>query len=148
MPRGEKQKHSSEKTPLLNKTNDLMIWLFGKLCKEDVFPKRSRWLFAGKIADLANDYHSAIHKANEIRVVTQRERDLRHYYQTAAMSYLMALDSKVNLAQQALDIDPEKLHYYATLTNECRSLLIAWMNSDNKRYGPPTGLKNTEGSDR
>ena len=148
MARNDKQKHYSDKTPLINKTEELMVWLCGKLCSEQVFPKRSRWLFSGKIADLMNDYHTAIHKANEIKVVTQQERDLRHYYQTMAYSNLMALDVKINLAQRALDIEPEKLHHYATLCNDCRTLLIAWMNSDNKRYGPPTRLKNTEDNSR
>ena len=149
MARNDKQKHTSEKTPLLVKTEELMIWLTGKLCNEQVFPKRSRWLFGGKIADLMNDYHTAVHKANEIKVATQQERDLRHYYQTMAYSNLMALDAKINLAQRALDIEPEKLHHYATLCNACRTMLLAWMNSDTKRYGPPTRLKeNTEGSDR
>lgn len=146
--RHSKDKNISEKTPALRKTDELSEWLLRKLCNEEVFPKRSRWLFSGKIADLVNDFTTCVFRANEIRVVTAQERDARHYYQTMAISNLMALDAKINQAQRVLDISPESLHHYAVLANDCRSLLLAWINSDEKRYGPPTRLKNTGGGGR
>lgn len=147
MARNDKQKHQSEKTPLLNTEKEFIEWIFHKLCKEDVFPKRSRWLIAGKIADLVNDFDTAIHRANEIRVVTQQERDLRHYYQTMAMSNLMALDAKINLAQRVLDISPETFTYYAKLANDLRGQLQAWMTADERRYGKPTSLSDAKKND-
>lgn len=138
--RHSKEKHTSEKTPALRKTDELTEWLLRKLCNENVFPKRSRWLIGGKIADLVNDYSINVFRANEIKVVTQKERDARHYYQTMAIANLMALDAKVNQAQRILDISPDSLEYYAALVNDCRALIMAWMNADKKRYGAPTSL--------
>ena len=138
--RHSKDKNISDKTPALRKTDELTDWLLRKLCNEKYFPKRSRWLIAGKIADLANDFSINVFRANEIRVVTPQERDARHYYQTMAMANLMTLDVKVNQAQRILDISPDSLEHYARLVNDCRALLMAWMNSDEKRYGSPARL--------
>lgn len=138
--RHSKSKSISDKTPALRKTDELVDWLLRKLCNDKIFPKRSRWLIAGKIADLTNDFSINVFRANEIKVVTAQERDMRHYYQTMAVADLMALDVKVNQAQRILDISPEALHHYAELANDCRTLLLAWINSDNKRYGAPTSL--------
>lgn len=135
-----KEKHTSAKTPALRKTDELTEWLLRKLCNEKYFPKRSRWLISGKIADLVNDFAVNVFRANEIKVVTQKERDARHYYQTMAIANLMALDVKMNQAQRILDISPDSLEHYAALVNDCRALLLAWMNADNKRYGAPTSL--------
>ena len=121
-------------------------WLMRKLCTEDLFPKRSRWLISGKIADLLNDYMIYVVKANEIKVVTQQERDDRHRLQTLAVATLQTLDVKINQAQRILDIEPEKMKYWGVLCNDCRNLLLAWMNSDNKRYGLPTKFNHTQES--
>lgn len=140
MPRDAKDKTPKPKTALERKSIELTDHIFRKLCNEKVFPKRSRWLFSGKIADLCNDYMNCVDLANETRVVTQEERDKRHYWQTMAMSNLMALDARVNQAGRILGIDPNVMEYYAGLVNECRRLLLAWMNSDEKRFGKPTQI--------
>lgn len=145
MPRDGKDKTPSAKTAILRKSNEFTDHLFRKLCNEQVFPKRSRWLFSGKIADLANDYMTCINVANEIRVVTRKEREARHYYQTLALARLQALDAKINQAGRVLEINPDTMEFYAGLANECKRLLMAWINSDNKRYGLPAEPSNTEG---
>lgn len=145
MPRDGKDKTPSAKTAIIRKSNEFTDHLFRKLCNEQVFPKRSRWLFSGKIADLANDYMSCVNVANEIRVVTPKEREARHYWQTMALAKLQALDAKINQAGRVLEINPDTMEYYAGLANECKRLLQAWMQSDNKRYGPLPGIADTEG---
>ena len=146
MPRDANIKKSREaKTPAIRMTLEFTEHLYRKLCKEDVFPKRSRWLFSGKIADLANDFETEVFVANEIKPTTQRERDARHYHLTMAIAKLMALDAKVTQAGRVLSISPDTLELYAGYVNSCRNLIVAWMNSDEKRYGPPTRLKHIEG---
>ena len=145
MPRDGKDKTPSAKTASLRKSNEFTDHLFRKLCNEQVFPKRSRWLFSGKIADLANDYMTCINLANEIRVVTPKEREARHYYLTMALARLQALDAKINQAGRVLEINPDTMEFYAGLANECKRLLYSWMNSDNKKYGPLPGPGHTEG---
>lgn len=139
MPRDPKHNTSkNEKTPLERKSIELTDHLFRKLCNEKVFPRRSRWLFAGKLADLANDYMNCVDRANEIRVLTQTERNARHYWQTMALANLQTLDARVNQAGRVLQIDANVMEYYAGLVNECSRLIQAWMTSDEKKYGPPS----------
>ena len=145
MPRDGKDKTPSAKTAILRKSNEFTDHLFRKLCNEQVFPKRSRWLFSGKIADLANDYMTCINLANEIRVVTPKEREARHYYQTLALARLQALDAKINQAGRVLEINPNTMEFYAGMVNECKRLIMAWINSDNKRYGLPGEPLHTKG---
>lgn len=146
MPRDQRLRHVSKQTPAINKTEELVDHLTHKLCKEDIFPKRSRWVVAGKIADLMNDFETCVHLANEIKVKSQQERDDRHRYLTLAIAHLMALDAKVNRAQRSLDIPVDKLHHYATLANDCRTLLMAWLASDERRYGSPSEPFISEGN--
>lgn len=141
MPRDGKDKTPKPKTALERKSIEFTDHLFQKLCSEKVFPKRSRWLFSGKLADLANEYMNCVDRANEIRVVTQRERDIRHYWQTMALSTLMTLDARINQAGRVLQINPDTMEFYAGLCNDCRNLLLAWIASDEKRFGPPTKMR-------
>jgi len=104
------------------------------LCNEKIFPKRSRWLIAGKIADLVNDYQTAVHTANEMRVESTLAFSFRREQQLEALAYLRALDAKVSLAHAVLHIDANRLEYWAGLMNENEKLIKAWMRSDKKRY--------------
>ena len=136
----DRNKNRSEKTDCMNRTADLVEYLLRKLCKEDIFPKRSRWLFSGKIADLLNDFETYVNLANEIKPVTQEERDKRHFYLTMAVATLKAMDAKVNTAQRVLCISPEKLGNYADIVNDLGNLLTGWMKYDDKKYGKPSGF--------
>lgn len=146
MPRDAKKKESREaKTPAIRKTLEFTDHLYRKLCNESVFPKRSRWLFGGKIADLCGEFSEAVFTANEIKVCTQKERDERHYQLTMAIAKLLALDAKVTQAGRVLDIPPNTLELYAGYVNECRNLLQAWMRADDRKYGKATSIiQNTD----
>lgn len=141
MAREDKRKNIKPKTPALRLTRELKIWLLRKLCDDKTFPKRSRWLVSGKIADLTNDFTNCVRRANEINVVTQREWDARHYWLTMAIASLGTLDAAVTDALDILDINPDTMEHYGALANGCKSALLAWINSDVKRYGSPTRLK-------
>lgn len=58
----------------------------------------------------------------------------------------MALDIRLNQAQRVLDLNPENFTHYARLHNNTVDYLDAWIESDYKQFGPPTGLKH-KGSD-
>lgn len=104
------------------------------LCKEEMFPKRSRWLMAGKLADLLNDFHSYVQTANEIRVVTLQEAEDRHRYNTLALAKLMALDAKMNVAAVCFNINKDDLEYFEKLVNTEQTLLKGCIAADQKTY--------------
>lgn len=141
MPRDGKNKNASEKSQAERYAGELAKKVLDKLCKEKVFPRRSRWLIAKKIADLTVDFHSSVHKANAIKVVTQVERDERHKAQTLALANLSALDAELNLAMDVLNINPDDLGDIAELEKTCERVIQGWINAEIKRYGPPTRIK-------
>lgn len=145
MPRDAKVRQSREaKTPATRKTLEFTEHLYKKLCSEKAFPKRSRWLFSGKIADLANDFETEVFLANETKITTRRERDERHYHLTMAVAKLLALDAKITQACRILEIKPETMELYANYVLELQNLLNAWLNADEKRYGPPSNVRDEE----
>lgn len=146
MARGDKKKTIQEKTPALRLTNELTEWLLRKLCNERLFPRRSRWLMSGKIADMVYDFSAEVYFANEIKAVTLKEWGDRHEAITLAIARLLALDAKVNEAVRVLEINPDEMQHFGTLVNNCKAKLEAWLNSDMKRYGSPPGLIHNEGS--
>lgn len=135
--RGTNKRDISAKTPALRAVDDLCSYILRKLCDEEMFPRRSRWLFSGKIADLVNDFHTCVFLANEMKVENEQTRDERFFQLSKAISYLMAIDAKMNMAMRVLHISPELLEHYAELANTCREKLLAWKNSDEKRFGRP-----------
>ena len=109
MPRDGKRKNASEKSQAERYAGELATKLIQKLCSEKVFPRRSRWLIAKKIADLTVEFHSAVHYANGIKVATQGERDERHKAQTLALAKLYAVDAELTVAMDVLHINPDDL---------------------------------------
>ena len=141
MPKDGKNKNASGKSQAERDAGERAKKVLDKLCKEKVFPKRSRWIIAKKIADLTVDFHSSVHKANAIKVVTQVERDERHKAQTLALANLSALDAELNLAMDVLNINPDDLGDIAELEKTCERVIQGWINAEIKRYGPPTRIK-------
>ena len=141
MPRDGKNKNASEKSQAERYAGELATKLLNKLCSEKVFPRRSRWLIAKKIADLTVEFHSAVHYANGIKVATQGERDERHKAQTLALAKLYAVDAELTVAMDVLSIDPDDLGEIAELEKTCERVIQGWINAEIKRYGPPTRIK-------
>ena len=86
------------------------------------------------MADIVNQFHTFIHTANEIKVTAKEEAEDRHRYQTLALSSLQALEEKMELAKIVLDLNVDRLEYWAGLWNEEDKLLRNWISKDTRRY--------------
>lgn len=133
--RDKSREPTSKKAPFLRAAEQLARETLALLCREKVFPKRSRWLLGKPMADLVSAYYSEAMTANGIRVQTAAEFVERHRHQTLAIAQLYSLNAMMGLAQAVLSINPDDLDYWATLLNEADRCTKAWMNSDEKRYG-------------
>ena len=138
--RDKKDKTPSERAYVLRMADDLARETLRLICKEKAFPKRSRWLISGKIADIANDYHSAVMTANGVKVTTIQEYEERHRLQTLAVAHLYALNAKMGLAQAVLSLDANTMDAWAGRFNAADRATKAWMTADVKRYGAMLGL--------
>lgn len=108
----------TQKTRVEKATDEIVKRTLEVLCKEDVFPKRSRWLMAYKIADLINDFHGFVQIANEIEVRSHAEFVERHKYQTLAIAFLKASDVKMTLAVDVMKASANKLEFWAGQYND------------------------------
>lgn len=130
----EKAKTPNQKNKALRATDALTAETLRTLCRENVFPKRSRWLIAQPIADLINRFHSEVMIANEIKVETHDLMVERHKHQTIALAYLEAANIKMSLALTVLDLDADKLEKWAAKFNETRFEVMGWRSGDRRRY--------------
>ncbi len=129
----------TQKTRVEKATYKIVKRTLEVLCKEDVFPKRSRWLMAYKIADLINDFHGFVQIANEIEVRSHVEFVERHKYQTLAIAFLKASDVKMTLAVDVMKASANKLEFWAGQYNDTLRQLQGWRNKDEKRYAEKYG---------
>ncbi|MBR3278700.1 MAG: hypothetical protein IKG01_07400 [Lachnospiraceae bacterium] len=136
-----KHRNHKDETPSLRESAYLVERILRKLCQEKVFPKRSRWVIAQKIADTANEYLTAVIEANDPKVQTEELRERRFTLQQIALGKLSALDVLINMAIRVLSLKPENFKDIADRIITCEKLLKAWIASDEKRYGPPSGAE-------
>lgn len=129
----------TQKTRVEKATDEIAKRTLDVLSKEDVFPKRSRWLMAYKIADLINDFHGAVMTANEIEVRSHAEFVERHKHQTLAIAFLKAADARMTLAMDVMTVNADKLEFWAGQYNDTLRQLQGWRNKDEKRYAEKYG---------
>ena len=124
----------TKKNTALRATDELTAETIRTLCRENVFPKRSRWLIAQPIADLINGFHSHVMIANEIKVETRELMVERYHHQTIAIAYLETANIKMSLALTVLDLEANKLEKWAEKFNHARKEVMSWRAGDRRRY--------------
>lgn len=129
----------NEKTACTRSATQLLIETCDILKREDVFHKRSRWLFTYKIADIVNDFHTSVIEANETKVLCHRDFVDRHVWFTRAQAHLRALSAKMTVAQLVENIPVKHFEKWAGLWNDAWDSLLKQMNSDTKRYSEQFG---------
>ncbi len=104
------------------------------LCRDKVFPKRSRWILGTEIRSVALRLLTEVISGNETPVKTRQEFLDRHQHFTKAVGLLGALDANVELARDVLEINADKFDHWAGLWNAADRAVKAQLNSDTKRY--------------
>lgn len=135
----ERGKPVNRKALFLRAIDNLLRETGAVLSRENVFPKRTRWLYAYAIMDLVNNAHSWAMYANGIEVDTRELMLERYRAQTVALAWLYALNVKMSAAQLALSVPPEKCETWAKLFDEARSRVLAWRSGDLRRYSQKFG---------
>lgn len=99
---------------------------------EKRFPKRRRWISANKLISYADDIVINIYAANEIRVSTQGDFDLRRSYQTQTISdvgKMLGLLQRV-YESKYYNLDGISTDYWTGLIIGVKNKLMSWRNSD------------------
>lgn len=133
------------KTRVERETDRITAETLRAICRENVIPKRMRWVVGEKIADLINDFHTSVSVANEIKVQSHAEFVERHKFQTLAIAYLKATDVKMTLALDVLQLNADYLDTWAGQYNETLKQIQGWIRKDENRYSEKFGpLKEDE----
>lgn len=106
---------------------------------EKNFKKHRRWVMAGKIADLANDFFIALETANEIVITYKKDAEERHKYQVLAVARLKTLTKMLDLAVDVEGLDIDRIGNLISLCNDELKLLSGWKSKDETRYNKLLG---------
>ena len=129
----------NQKTRVERETDNITRETLQAVCREKFIPKRMRLVIGQKIADLINDFHTSVCIANEIKVRSHAEFVDRHRYQTLAIAFLKATDTKMTLALDVMTLNADYLERWAGQYNETLKQIQGWMSKDEKRYSEKFG---------
>lgn len=101
---------------------------------EKNFPKRDRWILTQHIVTEAVKAYTHAKKANRVNVQTMKDYKLRRKHQIKASLSLEALLALIEIAQDVLSLEQERVEYWEGYTDQCQQMLSAWRASDRKRY--------------
>lgn len=128
-----------QKTRVERETDKLTGETLRAMCREKVIPKKMRWIIGQKIADLVNDFHTSVNIANGIKVRSHDEFVERHKFQTLALAYLKATDTKMTLALDVMELNADYFETWAGQYNETLRQIQGWLTKDEKRYSERFG---------
>ena len=132
MPKYRKHEESDEK--FLKNFDDFCIHTIKIMKDENVCPKSARWLGAGEIVDIVQKMHTSVHRANSVKVLYPKERELRHTLQINAYSLLSTLGEKFEFNTKLYDINVNKLNYWLDNKGAIQKWLSSWIRGDEERY--------------
>lgn len=136
MPRGsEKEKKYKSELMVVVVAQNLYDETLRLLCKEELFPKKSRWLMAQEVAQTANRFLDLVVYANGIIVDTPELAKERHNAQRRAVALCKTLNSGMERARRHYKFSADYLKNWAHIYNHEKKLLTGWISSDKKRYG-------------
>ena len=136
MPRGsEKEKKYKSELMVVVVAQNLYDETLRLLCKEELFPKKSRWLMAQEIAKTANRFLDMVNYANGIIVDTPELAKERHNAQRRAVALCKTLNSGMERARRHYKFSADYLKNWAHIYNHEKKHLTGWISSDKKRYG-------------
>jgi len=73
--------------------------------------------------------------ANNVKVVTKEDWDLRRNYQVISAAKCNSLLALIDLSKSLYHLKSNRVKYWAQKTIEVRGLLRKWHESDQERYG-------------
>ena len=132
--KGKKEKEYKNELMVVVVAQKLYDETLRLLCKEDLFPKKSRWLMGQDIARVANQFLDMVVYANGIIVDTPELAKERHNAQRRAFALCKTLNSGIERARRHYKFSADNLKNWAHIYNHEKKLLTGWISSDKKRY--------------
>lgn len=125
------------------KMNDMQVIRYGDdlvrevvriLSSENIFPKRSRWIFGDSIMETARNFYVSMHLANELKPLTANEANERRLYMVRGFSYLKTLDAIMTFAADVHGVAPSKIERFSGNYIRVYDLYQGWLRRENNTY--------------
>ena len=131
--KGDRSK-TSEKLETTEILKGLCVYTIQITKNEKNFPKRDRWILTQHIVKEAVKAYTHARKANAVEVVTADDYRIRRAHQVKARTCLESLLSLIEIAHIVLNLDADRVEYWAQFAINAGKMLAAWRASDRKRY--------------
>ena len=103
-----------------------------RLCANQI-PKKYHFLIANKIADAIDQAHTHVKLANRYNPTKPEEYQIRRNHILAALGYLDALTTKIEILPGLIGINPDKIEILSGLISKEQALLGGLLQSDTRR---------------
>lgn len=133
--KGDRTESSFEVLTLMRNLSQYTIQAVGN---ERIFPKKSRWVVAQKIAQECIEAYSCIMGANSVWIDKDSPEDEKKYrrsLQIQAHSHLQSLLALVDLAFVVYSFDGNKAEFWTKSVRDTDTKLKAWMKSEKEKFG-------------
>lgn len=121
---------------VLTLMRNLTAYTLKAVGNENLFPKKSRWLIASKIANECTEAYSNVMGANSIWVgdsVPDEDKKHRRSLQLKAHVNLQSMLALVDMAYMTYSLEGDKIEYWAKLIRDADVKLKAWMKSEKNK---------------
>lgn len=122
------------KLTVLTKTCELCIHTIKITSNENIFPVNLRYPIVDNCITLAQNIYFNSYTANSIKVIDKITFEERYRLQLQAVEACNTLAANITIAHRLFHLSSKKVKYWFKLLNEAKALIIAWKNSDLKRY--------------
>ena len=132
-----KSDRTESKFEVLNLIRQLTQYTIQAVGNEKLFPKKSRWVIAQKIATECTEAYANIMGANAIWVDKDSPEDDKKYrrsLQIQAHGHLHSLLALIDIAYCVYGIEGQKIEYWTTLVRDTDSKLKAWTKAEKQKY--------------
>lgn len=100
----------------------------------NIFPKRDRWMIAGRMVNAVLTMMVSLDKANGVFVSSYEDYKKRLELQEIAKDALIELSSLLDLAYIKYPIESKKIEHWIRLIVNEKKLITKWMKSDKDRF--------------
>lgn len=122
------------------KAHDLCVYTLQITKNKKIFTEEYQESLTDRIISEAMDIHLNVWMANNVKVTTASDYDVRRKMQTVAISKCASLLALIDIAKSIFHLSGKRVMFWGSKVVETRNLIRAWRTSDAQRYKNLIGM--------
>lgn len=122
------------------KAHDLCVYTLQITKNKKIFTEEYQESLTDRIISEAMDIHLNVWMANNVKVTTASDYDVRRKMQTVAISKCASLLALIDIAKSIFHLSGKRVMFWGSKVVETRNLIRAWRTSDAQRYKEFIGM--------